>query len=169
MWNKESFGLVMAVQKGNFIAQDDAEILRERIAFLNQKTPTELRSLYRTRLRQPPEVNSKGASNLKIDGESYPEDVNGFYRPIMQAVDHYFTDGKKSLAVEFHLIYFNSSSARALTELLNSLEGHAANGARITVKWFCDHDDDITREFAEDITMNMEHLKITIADMTRDG
>lgn len=103
----------MVVQKGNFIAQDDAKILRERIAFLNQKTPTELRSLYRTRLRQPPEVNSKGASNLKIDGESYPEDVNGFYRPIMQAVDHYFADGKESLAVEFHLIYLNSSSARA--------------------------------------------------------
>ena len=40
MWNKESFGLVMVVQKGNFIAQDDAKILRERIAFLNQKTPT---------------------------------------------------------------------------------------------------------------------------------
>ena len=66
--NKESFGLVMVVQKGNcldimsgnFIAQGDAEILREKIAFLNQKTPTELRSLYRTRLRQPPEVNSNG-------------------------------------------------------------------------------------------------------------
>ena len=34
---------------------------------------------------------------------------------------------------------------------------------------FCDHDDDITREFAEDTAMDMEHLKIIIADMTRDG
>ena len=106
---------------------------------------------------------------MKIEGESYPEDVNGFYMPIMQAVDRYFADGKESLAVEIHLIYFNSSSARALTELLDSLEGHAANGASITVKWFCDHDDDITREFAEDTAMDMEHLKIIIADMTRDG
>jgi hypothetical protein len=119
--------------------------------------------------RTPAVSLSKAASHLKIEGESYPEDVNGFYMPIMQAVDRYFADGKESLAVEIHLIYFNSSSARALTELLDSLEGHAANGASITVKWFCDPDDDITREFAEDTAMDMEHLKIIIADMTRDG
>ena len=63
--------------------------------------------------RTPAVSLSKAASHLKIEGESYSEDVNGFYRPIMQAVDHYFADGKESLTVEFHLIYFNSSSARA--------------------------------------------------------
>jgi len=68
--DRESFGLVMVVQNGaslnimsgNFIARDDAKTLHERVMFLSRKTPEELRQLYRARLRQPPEANSKGAS-----------------------------------------------------------------------------------------------------------
>ena len=68
--DRESFGLVMIVQNGaslnimsgNFIARDDAKTLHERVMFLSRKTPEELRQLYRARLRQPPEANSKGAS-----------------------------------------------------------------------------------------------------------
>ena len=119
--------------------------------------------------RTPAVTLDKTAASLKIKGESYPEDVNAFYTPIVQAVHHFFDEGKDSLNVEIHLIYFNSSSARALIELLDVMEDHAANGASITIKWFCDHDDDITREFAEDVAMDMEHLNVIIADMTRDG
>ena len=53
------------------------------------------------------------AKSLKIEGESYPEDVTAFYSPIMQAVHDYFNKGHDRLNVEIHLIYFNSSSARA--------------------------------------------------------
>ena len=109
------------------------------------------------------------AKSLKIEGESYPEDVTAFYSPIMQAVHDYFNKGHDRLNVEIHLIYFNSSSARALTELLDVMEDHATNGASIMIKLFCDRDDDITREFAEDVAMDMEHLQVEIADMTRDG
>ena len=49
------------------------------------------------------------------------------------------------------------------------MEDHATNGASIMIKLFCDRDDDITREFAEDVAMDMEHLQVEIADMTRDG
>ena len=52
----------MDVLAGNFVTADEAEMLSERVDFLQQKSPEELRSLYREKLRQPPDDTSKGAS-----------------------------------------------------------------------------------------------------------
>jgi len=68
--NKESFGLVMVCQNGtcmdilsgNYISKKSAAKMRRRVEFLNDKTPAELRKIYQSRLRQPPEFDSKGAS-----------------------------------------------------------------------------------------------------------
>jgi hypothetical protein len=66
------------------------------------------------------------------------------------------------------LIYFNSSSARALSDLCDLLDAQAGDGASIQLTWFCD-DDDITREFAEDLALDMVHLRIAIAKLQKDG
>jgi len=68
--NKESFGVVMVAQNGaemdimsgNYIDRFQAEKLVRRVRFLNGKTPEELRQIYRSRLRRPPDAGSKGAS-----------------------------------------------------------------------------------------------------------
>lgn len=67
---KPSFGIVMVSENdgqmdviaGNFVSKDEARILEERMAFLQSQTPTELRALYRQRLLETPESQSKGAS-----------------------------------------------------------------------------------------------------------
>ena len=119
--------------------------------------------------RTPSVILKKSARSLIIEGESYPEDVNSFNAPIFAAIDNYFAANNQRLNVDIKLIYFNSSSARALTELLDKMEDHATNGAVITIKWFCDSDDDITREFAKDVACDMEHLSLKIHDMKRNG
>jgi hypothetical protein len=53
-------------------------------------------------------------------------------------------------------------------ELLDILDAAAASGASISIKWFCDGDDDITREFAEDISADIEHVSINIFELKRD-
>lgn len=119
--------------------------------------------------RTPTVTLRVATSRLVIAGESYPEDVTGFFTPISRAIDHYFESGQRRLDVEIRLIYFNSSSARALTNLLDSLETRAAAGAIVTIDWYCDDDDDITREFAEDIGDDLEHIRLTVRAMKRDG
>ena len=119
--------------------------------------------------RTPSVILKKSAKCLIIEGKSYPEDVNSFYAQIFAAIDDYFATGNQRLDVDIKLIYFNSSSAHALTELLDKMEDHATKEAAITIKWFCDSDDDITREFAEDVACDMKHLTVTILDMKRDG
>lgn len=67
---KPSFGIVMVadnngkmdVLAGNFVTAEEAATLRERMEFLQEQTPEDLRKLYREKLRQPPDDSSKGAS-----------------------------------------------------------------------------------------------------------
>ena len=105
---------------------------------------------------------------LTIAGESYPEDVPAFFEQVHKAIADYFADHKDDFHVHIKLTYFNSSSARALMELLDMLDEEAAKARAITVMWFCDPDDDITREFAEDISADVENLSLTILDFDSD-
>ena len=115
--------------------------------------------------RTPAVILDSAGAHLGISGESYPEDVTGFYAELTSALNAYFESGAKTLTTQIKLTYFNSSSARALMELLELLDEAAGAGIRITVNWFCDPDDDITREFAEDIAADVANAKDVICDL----
>ena len=105
---------------------------------------------------------------LVISGESYPEDVRQFYTTINEQLAVYFTTKPDRLDVAIKLTYFNSGSARALMELLNQLDEAAEKGVKIIVNWYCDPDDDITREFAEDIAADIRATSVNILDLDGD-
>ena len=81
-----------------------------------------------------PEVDFDFANHaLRIKGESYPEDVAAFYGPVFSALDDYLAGLATGPArFDFELIYFNSSSARAIMSLLEKLEDAAARGASVS-------------------------------------
>ena len=101
-------------------------------------------------------------------GESYPEDVRQFYTTINEQLAVYFTTKPERLDVAIKLTYFNSGSARALMELLDQLDEAAEKGVKIIVNWYCDPDDDITREFAEDIAADIRATSVNILDLDGD-
>lgn len=122
-----------------------------------------------------PHIHLDGPNaTLLMAGESYPEDVPSFYAALTNAITTYFdetpvTEGDKPFAVSIKLTYFNSSSARALMEMLDLLDGAASTGRAISVKWYCDPDDDITREFAQDISSDVSHITVEITDLEPDA
>ena len=101
---------------------------------------------------------------LIIEGESYPEDVKGFYASVQQALAERLEALTTAFKVEIKLIYFNSSTARLLMQILAQLETYAKTGKAITLHWYCDPDDDITREFAEDISEDLEKVDFALLD-----
>jgi predicted RNA-binding protein (virulence factor B family) len=110
-----------------------------------------------------PEVNlDPDNGTFSLVGESYPEDIMGFYGPIHKALNKALKHLNGELKVYFKLVYFNSSSARVLMELVDQMDEHAQGGAQISVFWYCDPDDDIIREFAEDISENLAAVKFEI-------
>ena len=92
-----------------------------------------------------------GNNHLKVSGESYPEDVTEFYKPVFSALDAYLaTLGLGSCRFDFELIYINSSSAKAIIMLMDKLDVAAANGASVDIYWFYDVEDDTMQELGEE-------------------
>ena len=78
------------------------------------------------------------------------------------ALEDSFGEMKNGLKVVINLVYFNSSSARVLMEILDQLDEQASAEFPVNVDWYCDPDDDITREFAEDISEDLNAVSFTI-------
>ncbi len=71
---KPSFGIVMVAENesgmdiiaGNFVASNEARQLVERVEMLQSKSSDELRQMYRERLRETPDEQSKGGLGLNF-------------------------------------------------------------------------------------------------------
>lgn len=94
------------------------------------------------------ETLQKGKHIFEISGESMPEDVQSFYEPLLQWLDELqsylkaFEDKahdnrQRKIRLKFNLVYFNSSSAKYLFDIIQKMEeinkrGHNAN---IKIVW----------------------------------
>lgn len=114
--------------------------------------------------RTPAVVIDNDAHLFTLSGESYPEDISGFYGPLRVALNEALEQAETDFKVEIKLVYFNSSSARVLMEIMDQMDEKAGEGKNIIVQWYCDPDDEITREFAEDICEDLENLTFNIID-----
>lgn len=97
-------------------------------------------------------------ARLRLSGESYPENVSSFYAPILATLDLYLAGLQgASISCEIALRYFNSSSAKALLNLLSRLAG-AVPDNHVRVSWHYDPDDDIMKETGEDFAVDLPGL-----------
>ena len=115
--------------------------------------------------RTPEILLNADAGTLVLSGESYPEDVTAFYSTLSDAITAFFDSSERAFDVSIKLTYFNSSSARSLMELLDLLDNAAGQGRQVSVQWYCDAEDDITREFAQDISSDVTNVTVTISDL----
>lgn len=113
-----------------------------------------------------PEVNFDVAAGiLQIRGESYPEDASSVFGPIFAALQDFLTQGGgKPLKVDFELIYFNSSSAKALMNMFQMLEN--ASGCDIVVNWQFMADDETMKEFGEDFSEDLSHITFNLVPVS---
>jgi len=92
---------------------------------------------------------------LSIAGESYPEDVNKFYGEIISVLENYLSaTHEQTVQVNFELLYFNSSSAKAMIRIFDMLD-EAAEQNKVSIHWMHEADDDnmaeLGDEFGEDL------------------
>ena len=108
------------------------------------------------------------AGQLRLAGESYPEDASLVFGPIFAAFETYFA---QPIAVDINfdieLIYFNSSSAKALMNMFKCLEQAAERGSRIVVNWHFDAEDETMQEFGEDFREDLTHLTFNLVTTSR--
>ena len=110
------------------------------------------------------------AGDLKIQGESYPEDVTSFYGPILDSLGRYLDDlGDGKLRFELSLIYFNSASAKVIMSMMEMLDEAADNGATVDLYWYYDPEDDTMQELGEEFGEDLDHASFHLEEMSKDG
>ncbi len=117
-----------------------------------------------TATERSPEVHFDfAAHHMTLKGESYPEDVAAFYGPLVAALDGWLATQKDSaLTFDIELVYFNSSSAKALMNILMLLEKTGSAGNKVVINWRYSADDDTMQEFGEDFAEDLEHVTFNL-------
>ncbi len=95
-----------------------------------------------------------------IRGESYPEDVAAFFGPVLDALEEHLDelDGAK-IRFDFELIYFNSSTAKVLMGLFESLDAAAEDGNDVLITWIFEEEDDTMEELGGEFAEDLEHAR----------
>ena len=117
-----------------------------------------------------PEIDFNFETNrFMIKGESYPEDVTAFYGPIIGQFDEYL-DGldNAEIAFDFELVYFNSSSAKILMGLFDTLDEVAEKGNKVVVSWAFEEDDDNMEELGEEFGEDLENAEFVLKKIALD-
>jgi hypothetical protein len=82
------------------------------------------------------------AGVFSIKGTSMPENVNHFYRPVLNALDEYIEQPAENTQVIFSLEYINSSSSQLLLALLYKIRDLVDQGHHVTIEWHYMVDDE---------------------------
>ena len=99
-----------------------------------------------------------GSGRLALRGESYPENAFKFFSPVLEWLEKYLADLKPGarVSVEMDIVYFNSSSSKALMNVFDTLEASASAGVGVAIAWRYHEENEIAldcgEEFAEELS-----------------
>ena len=101
-----------------------------------------------------------------LKGESYPENVSSFYGEIFERLQAYVeATSDKDILVEIELIYFNSSSVKAIMNFLDLMEELAEKGNRVKIIWLYEEDDETIMEFGEEFSEDLEAVEFILKEI----
>lgn len=99
-----------------------------------------------------PDVNFSAKTGVcEIAGESYQEETFSFFNELIAWLEEYTLKVRKAIIFNVKLTYFNTSSARALLEMLLVLKKYKAQGAEVEINWYVQQEDEGMSEEAEDL------------------
>jgi len=90
-------------------------------------------------------------SKLEFIGRSIPEDVAGFYEPVMRWLKKLALTKPRRLKVELLLDYVNSNSTKAILDILKTIEKLKEAGTITELVWYYEEDDEDMMEFGNDL------------------
>lgn len=109
--------------------------------------------------KTPGVIINPGQQYFEIRGNSRPENVREFYAPIIKKIDDFFlTENSSSEAsskpyeFNFRLGYFNSSTAKFISDILLKAAEYSDEGYPIAVKWHYEEGDEDMKEAGEDFS-----------------
>ncbi len=118
--------------------------------------------------KSTPEVRfDAGANLLEIIGESYPENASKFYAPVFDWLGEYLgrVPAGTPVVVNLEIIYFNSSSSKALMNIFDLLSQAAADGRQVTVNWRYHTQNESAQECGEEFSEDVEGVVFNLVEI----
>ncbi|SMF94798.1 protein of unknown function [Methylomagnum ishizawai] len=104
------------------------------------------------------------AGVLILRGDSYPENTFEIFDRVIGWVENFLSDGSRALRVELSLVYLNTSSIRAMIDILDVLEAAHGRGQTVDLRWFYDRRNErvaeLAGDFKEDYTFPFQILPL---------
>ena len=98
---------------------------------------------------------------MKLEGESYHENVFAFFQEIHEWLVKYLKTDFASFTVDCKLKYFNSSTVKLLLNMLLEMD-RSAGGKNITVNWITTKNNKIIIECGEDFQEDVKNLTFNL-------
>ncbi|QEL65479.1 hypothetical protein OTERR_20030 [Oryzomicrobium terrae] len=96
------------------------------------------------------------AGVIRMKGDSYPENSFELFQPVVDWVSQFLREAKRPLRLELDLLYLNTSSIRALMDILDMFEEAHRKGTEVSAVWRYDAANErvgqLAEEFKEDCT-----------------
>ena len=107
---------------------------------------------------------------MEIKGESYPENAAGFYEPVLKWLEIFMEkmDIDSTASMNIEMIYFNSSSSKALMNIFDMLEDSALEGKKVVVNWYFDKDNDAAQEYGEEFKEDVESITFNLVQLKEE-
>lgn len=86
-----------------------------------------------------------------IAGRSIPENSTKFFEPVYKAVSDYTLSPFQQTELNLKLEYANSSSNRALINIITLFEKVFESGHNVKINWFYERGDDLMAELGTDV------------------
>lgn len=99
---------------------------------------------------------------IRFEGESFHENVVDAFREVSDWLSEYLKTDFESLIFDCKLLYFNSSTAKFLLNMLLEMDEHSVGGNMVTVNWICSSDNDIIIECGEDFSEELDNLQFKL-------
>ncbi len=106
-------------------------------------------------------------NKFEIKGISRPENVLTFYQELFEWLDNHensIISSKEKAILNFNLTYFNTASAKYLSQLILKFKGLMNMGKPLEVNWYYQEMDDKILEDGEDLSfstdMNFNYIPI---------
>ena len=88
------------------------------------------------------------AGRFEVEGISIPENASDFYLPVIEWMTRYLTELADGSVFNFQLSYINSTSLKAIYQMLKRIEEACKLGAHISVRWYAEDEDEFMQESA---------------------
>lgn len=97
---------------------------------------------------------------FEISGYSRPENVSGFYAPVVDYIqsyeknvlNHLAPDNTIDFEINLKLKYFNSASSKYIIDIIDKLVKLNKKGLKTKLNWYYDQEDEVILEAGEDLS-----------------